>query len=136
MLTNNIFAVTLALLLALPIGTAYGKTVSTSNVKATQIRIVQSDRAQPYKPATAWGIDSRYIGPGEIRKLISIDIYLDAENRISTVKVIRETNVGDKVTLLFNDVLELSIQSLGAGKMRPHKEIPITVRTADELTFP
>lgn len=50
--------------------------------------------------------------------------------------MVREAYTGDIVTSVFTDVVEFSIQTLKPGARRPYKETPITIRTADGLTFP
>ncbi|MDH5510586.1 MAG: hypothetical protein OEZ32_09565 [Nitrospinota bacterium] len=83
-----------------------------------------------------WGVYSDYIGPGDINRLLGIDVYLDSYNRIAAIKVSRESYTGDIVTSLFTGIVEFSIQTLKPGSNRPSKETPITVRTADGITFP
>lgn len=114
---------------------AFAKVLSKSVAKVTQVRVIHSAKDASTNPA-AWGIDSSYIGPGDIRRLQGIDIYLDAYNRISSVKFTRTTTTGDTVTQLFNDVLELSIETIKPGSEKPSQETPITIHTADGLTFP
>ncbi|MBF0170054.1 MAG: hypothetical protein HQK87_03020 [Nitrospinae bacterium] len=114
---------------------ADAKTFSKSESDVTQVMIVTGPATSVTK-TTAWGIDSTYIGPGDINRLVSIDIYLDNEGKIGFVRIVRLTTVGDQVTQLFADVRELSIQTLAAGTNRPHKRIPISVRSMDELKFP
>lgn len=131
-------------------GDAEGGVISQSKAKVTQLKIVHSasgsagvKTVKPRKSAkgapsqpTAWGIYSDYIGPGDINRLIGIDIYLDSYNRISFIKVTRESYTGDLVTSIFTGVSELSIQTLKPGAKRPYKETPIIIRTADSITFP
>ena len=114
---------------------AEAKVLSKSVVKVTQVRVVHSAKDTAVNP-TAWGIDSSYIGPGDIRRLQGIDIYLDSYNRIAAVKFTRTTTIGDTVTQLFNDVLELSIETIKPGSEKPSQETPITIHSADGLTFP
>lgn len=131
-------------------GDALAGVISRSKEKVTQVKIVHtgsssteinsgkpliSAEGAPSQP-TAWGISSNYIGPGDINKLMGIDIYLDSESRISIIKVTRESYTGDLVTSIFTGVSELSIQTLKPGANRPYKETPIIIRTADSLTFP
>ena len=131
--------------------------LSKSTAKITQLRIVHSgpssqlggmvqsggaglagktpgvdSAAQP----GAWGVFSDYIGPGDINRLLGVEVYLDTYHRIAAVKVSRESYNGDVVTSLFTDIVELSIQTLQPGSTRPSKDTPITIRTADGLTFP
>jgi hypothetical protein len=114
---------------------ADAKVLSKSVVKVTQVRVVHAARDTAVNP-TAWGIDSSYIGPGDIRRLLGIDVYLDSYNRIAAVKFTRTTTTGDTVTQLFNDVLELSIETIKPGSEKPSQETPITIHSADGLTFP
>lgn len=114
---------------------AEAKVLSKSVVKVTQVRVIHSAKDTAVNP-TAWGIDSSYIGPGDIRRLQGIDIYLDSYNRIAAVKFTRTTTIGDTVTQLFNDVLELSIETIKQGSEKPSQETPITIHSADGLTFP
>lgn len=114
---------------------AEAKVLSKSVVKVTQVRVIHSAKDTAVNP-TAWGIDSSYIGPGDIRRLQGIDIYLDSYNRIAAVKFTRTTTIGDTVTQLFNDVLELSIETIKPGSEKPSQETPITIHSADGLTFP
>jgi hypothetical protein len=114
---------------------AEAKVLSKSVVKVTQVRVIHSARDTAVNP-TAWGIDSSYIGPGDIRRLQGIDVYLDSYNRIAAVKFTRTTTIGDTVTQLFNDVLELSIETIKQGSEKPSQETPITIHSADGLTFP
>lgn len=131
-------------------GGAQAGVISQSKEKVTQVKIVHSGsgsdnittgilgknkRGAPSQP-TAWGVYSNYIGPGDINKLVGIDIYLDSEYRISFIKVTRESYTGDLVTSIFTNVSELSIQTLKSESKRPYKETPIIIRTADSLTFP
>jgi len=126
-------------------GAAEAKKLSSSKPKVTQLRIIHMGQGParitpqtaggPSQP-TAWGITSNYIGPGDIRRLQGITIYVDAENRITAVKIVRESYNGDMVTSIFTKVVELSIQTLQPGMERPHKETPITIYTADSVTFP
>ena len=122
---------------------AWAGVISKSTVKVTQLKIEHSGgniiRPQPVKPAkpgvppsqpTAWGIFSNYVGPGDINRLRSVDIYLDSYNRISTVKIIRESYTGDIVTSIFTGVREFSVQTLKPGARRPYKQTTITIRTA------
>jgi hypothetical protein len=126
----------IAVALALATGhTADARVLSKSLVKVSQVRVVHAAKDTAINP-TAWGIDSGYIGPGDIRRLQGIDIYLDTYNRIAAVKFTRNTTTGDTVTQLFNDVLELSIETIKPGSEKPSQEIPITVHSADSLTFP
>lgn len=127
-----LIAVALALATGHP---AEAKALSKSLVKVAQVRVVHSARDTAINP-TAWGIDSSYIGPGDIKRLQGIDIYLDSYNRITAVKFTRNTTLGDTVTQLFNDVMELSIETIKPGSEKPSQEIPITVHGADGLTFP
>lgn len=115
---------------------AEAKVLSKSVVKVTQVRVVHAARDTAALNPTAWGIDSSYIGPGDIRRLQGIDIYLDSYNRIAVVKFTRTTTIGDTVTQLFNDVLELSIETVKPGSEKPSQETPITIHSADGLTFP
>ncbi len=115
--------------------TAEAKTFSRSEADVTQVKIVTGPGSTSSK-TTAWGIDSTYIGPGDVNRLVSIDLYLDNEGRVGFVRIVRLTVVGDRVTQLFANVQELSIQTLPDGATRPHKKIPITVRSMDELSFP
>ncbi|MBI4666349.1 MAG: hypothetical protein HY751_08075 [Nitrospinae bacterium] len=114
---------------------ADAKVLSRSAPKVTQVRIVHAVKDPAAQPSS-WGIDSSFIGPGDIRRLVSIDIYLDSYSRIAAVKIVRQTTVGDTVTQLFADVTELSIETLKEGADRPFKDVPVTVQTADGLTFP
>ncbi len=114
---------------------AEAKVLSKSVVKVTQVRVIHSAKDTSVNP-TAWGIDSSYIGPGDIRRLQGIDVYMDSYNRITAVKFTRTTTVGDTVTQLFNDVLELSIETIKPGSEKPSQETPITIHSADGLTFP
>ncbi|MDH5636972.1 MAG: hypothetical protein OEZ04_00605 [Nitrospinota bacterium] len=136
--------------------------LSKSTAKITQLRIVHSGpsssmgeaasfRARgggqglagkshpaldgPSNPGT-WGVYSDYIGPGDINRLLSIEVYLDSYNRIAAVKISRESYTGDIVTSLFTGIVEFSIQTLKPGSSRPSKKTSITVRTADGITFP
>ena len=135
---NYVPALTLAALLAFT-GAAQAGVISQSKPKITQVKIVHSGQdiksSGPAQP-DSWGIASNYIGPGDINRLRAIDIYLDSYNRISAVKVTRESYTGDLVTSVFTDVLELGIQTLQPGASRPSKETPVTIRTADGLVFP
>ena len=126
----------IAVALALAGGlSAEAKVLSKSVVKVTQVRVIHSAKDTAVNP-TAWGIDSSYIGPGDIRRLQGIDVYLDSYNRIAAVKFTRTTTIGDTVTQLFNDVLELSIETIKPGSEKPSQETPITIHSADGLTFP
>ncbi len=137
-------------------GPVHAGVISQSKTKITQLRIVHSGLSaarikadynfktgqasigatgSPSQP-TSWGVYSDYIGPGDIRKLIGIDIYLDSYNRITSIKVKRESYTGDIVTSIFTDIVEFSIQTLKPGANRPYKETPIVIRTADSITFP
>ena len=140
--------------------------LSSSKVKITQLRIIHSgpsmaagelarpgsayggakDRQglagktytglnQPSQPS-AWGVYSDYIGPGDINRLISVELYLDTYNRISAVKVTRESYTGDMVVSIFTGVVEFSIQTLKPGSDRPSKETEVIIRTADSLSIP
>ncbi|MDH5756841.1 MAG: hypothetical protein OEZ55_09255 [Nitrospinota bacterium] len=140
---------------------ADAKVFSKSTAKVTQLRIVHSGASTPggdqatfrkgSGPGLAgkshpaldgpaqpgmWGVYSDYIGPGDINRLLGIEIYLDSYNRISAIKVTRESYNGDVVTSLFTEIVEFSIQTLKPGSSRPSKETPIVVRTADEITIP
>jgi len=84
----------------------------------------------------AWGVYSDYIGPGDINRLRSIELFLDTYNRIAAVKVSRESYNGDIVTSIFTGIVEFSIQTLQPGSDRPSKETQIIIRTADGLTIP
>lgn len=114
---------------------AEARVLSKSVVKVAQVRVVHAAKDTAINP-TAWGVDSGYIGPGDIKRLQGIDIYLDTYNRITSVKFTRNTTLGDTVTQLFNDVMELSIETIKPGSEKPSQEIPITVHSADGLTFP
>lgn len=113
-----------------------GGILSKSEPDVTQLKIVTYAKRPGRAKPTAWGIDSTYIGPGEIEKLIKVDIYLDSMSRISSIKITRESNVGDIITILFNDVLELSIETLKKGVKKPSKKTPITIYSAGSVTFP
>lgn len=133
--------ITCAVVLAVTFGmvtSSAAKVLSKSHPNVTQLRIILAGPvagAAKYT-ATAWGVDASYIGPGEIEKLLGVDIYLDDEKRIEAVKITRLSNTGETITMLFTNVLELSIQTLKDGVSRPHKKTPITIHTADSLTFP
>lgn len=130
------YAVAVLLTLGFLASPADAGVLSETVAKVTQLKVVL---AKPYaketKP-TAWGIDSTYIGPGDVRRLLGVDIYLDGYNRVSSVKITRESPTGDVITLLFNDVLELSVETVKSGAGRQFKETRITIHTADSLTFP
>jgi hypothetical protein len=132
---KRIVIVALAAALFVAPGVASAKVLSKSTANVTQVKIVHGGAGESAR-TSSWGIDSTYIGPGDVNRLVSIDVYLDGERRIAAVKVVRQTVVGDTVTLLFSDVRELSVQTLGEGATRPHHPTPITVRTADDLSFP
>jgi len=121
--------------LALP-SVVGAEVLSESIAKVTQLKIVLStpdkDRARP----TAWGVDSTYIGPGDIKRLLGVDIYLDSRYRIASVKVTRESTTGDVITLLFNDVLEISVETLKKNPSLPHKDTRITIHSPGSITFP
>ncbi len=120
------------------VSTASAGVISESTAKITQLKIIhlgQGNQIAPSQP-DAWGISSDRIGPGDIRKLIGVEVYIDAEQRISAVKVTRESYTGDMVTSIFTGVVEFSIQVLKEGANRPHKVAPITILTADSITFP
>lgn len=112
------------------------KVLSKSEPKVTQLKISHAGSATGGAKDSAWGVDSSYVGPGEIEKLVGVDIYIDDYKRIALVKITRISNVGDTITILFTNVLELSIQTLKPGTKRPHQKTPITIHTADSLTFP
>ena len=123
------------------------KVLSSSNPKVTQLKIVHGAKrhGQPKggyqvpgasKKGLAWGISSDFIGPGDIRRLMSVDIYLDSYSRISAIKVKVESYTGDILTSIYTNIVEFSIQTLKPGVNRPHKQTPITIRTADSLKFP
>lgn len=123
--------------LALSISPAEAKILSqlVAKVKQMKISLYRPDTGRD-KP-TAWGIESTYIGPGDIRRLLGVDIYMDAESRVTAVKVTRESATGDVMTLLFTDVLEISVETVKDGAVgRQYKETRITIHTADDLTFP
>lgn len=123
--------------LALSGAPAGAETLSETVAKVVQLKITLSRPYTEQGKPTAWGIDSTYIGPGDIRRLLGVDIYLDSYNRISLVKVTRESPTGDVITLLFNDVLELSVETLKDGSRgRQFKETRITIHTTSDLTFP
>jgi len=152
-------AAALALMAAVPAG---AKVLSTSTAKITQLRIVHSGPSSSAGEAAAfrsggggpglagkthpaldgpampgvWGVYSDYIGPGDINRLLGVEVYLDSYNRIAAVKVSRESYNGDIVTSIFTGIVEFSIQTLKPGSDRPSKETPITVRTADGITIP
>jgi hypothetical protein len=115
---------------------AEAKKLSGKTVAVTQLKIVHTGQAGGSSAPSSWGIDSNYIGPGDIARLIAVDIYLDNEKRIAYIKITRESYTGDLVTFLFSDVKEISIQTLKPGDKRPHKKVPVSVHTADSLTFP
>lgn len=126
-----------ALLIAVTPTIAQAGLLSKQEVSVTQLKIVTSNGVAAPLKRTAWGIESNYIGPGDIRRLQRIDIYLDDEHRISFVKVTRTTYTNDTATLLFSQVQELSIQTLAAtGSTRPHQRLTIAIHTADSFTFP
>ncbi len=129
------FAVVLAVTFGMATGSA-AKVLSKSHPNVTQLRITLAGPLAGAAKNTAWGVDASYIGPGEIDKLLGVDIYLDDEKRIEAVKITRLSNTGETITMLFTNVLELSIQTLKDGVNRPHKKTPITIHTADGLTFP
>lgn len=153
-----VMAAALALAISPP---AQAKVLSKSTAKITQLRIVHSgpssstgELAAPARPGGAglagktyggldkpaqpgaWGVYSDYIGPGDINRLLGIELFLDSYNRIAVVKVSRESYNGDIVTSLFTGIVEFSIQTLKPGSNRPSKKTPIIIRTADGLTIP
>ena len=117
-------------------GMADAKVISSKTAKVTQVKIVQTSPGAGPKSATSWGIDSNYIGPGDITRLQSIDIYLDSENRIGAVKIRRLSYDNQHVSSLFQGVSEFSIQTLPPNSKLPHKEIEIAVKSMDELALP
>lgn len=116
--------------------TAEAKKLSGKTVEVTQLKIVHTGNISGSPTPSSWGINSNYIGPGDITRLIAVDIYLDSEQRIAYIKITRESYTGDLVTFLFSDVKEISIQTLKPGAKRQHKKVPISIYTADSLTFP
>ena len=135
-LLKSVPAVLFLLTVGLLPTTASAKKLSHSEPLVTQLKIVHSGTGITEKTPTSWGINSNYIGPGDINRLVSVDIYLDGEKRIAYIKIKRETYTGDVATLLFSDVKEISIQTLLKGSKKPAKKVKISVYTADSLTFP
>lgn len=117
-------------------GVAEAKILSKSEPEVTQLKILRANSHAGRGKPTAWGVDSSYIGPGEIRKLRSVDIYLDSEHRISAVKISRESNLGDIITILVTNVVEISIETVKEGIKKLSQKTIITVHTGDSLTFP
>lgn len=111
--------------------------ISQKIVKVHQLRIYQGDAtkeglAQSYR----WGATSVYFGPDDIKKLSSIDIFVDKEGRIETIKVVRKDSSGKLMISIFKNITELSLETLTEGSNLTSQEIPITIRTMDELTIP
>ncbi len=109
---------------------------SDKQADLTQVKIVLGGNNANNSKPTAWGIDSNYIGPGDITRLRKIEIYLDDEKRLTAIKITRETYTGDIATLLFTDVKEFSIMRLKKGSRRAHQTVQITVRSTDSLSIP
>ena len=135
---TGIFALGVAALFLSMVATASAGVLSESTAKVTQLRIVHAGKGNLAKPAQpdAWGTTSDYIGPGDIHKVMGVEIYLDTEQRISAIKIKRESYAGDIVTSIFTRVIEFSVQTLKEDVNRPHNVVSIKILTADSITFP
>ncbi|MFW2331409.1 MAG: hypothetical protein ACN4E2_03840 [Nitrospinota bacterium] len=104
-------------------------------MKLLEVSIATSDSVQGRRPAAS-NLIYTYLGPSDIKFVKSIDIYKDADNRISAVKIVRKTIIGEKITTLFTDVKQLSIKELPPKDKRIHGIVTISVRNASKLSFP
>lgn len=118
-----------------PIGSVEAK--GSRQVKVLELKIISDapNRASALTP-TSWGVDSSYIGRGEISRLKSVEIFLDNEGRIVLVKVKRLTLVNELVTSFFPGAQEVSIKEAAANYKGPYGLVSMSVKNISELTFP
>jgi hypothetical protein len=121
-------------------------TSSTVNVTELRISFVGGDELV-FRPA---GIPNQQTNKGQrlhgdgyspidstdINRLRSVDFYMDTYNRITAVKISRESYTGDIVTSLLTGVREFSVQTVKPGSRRPSSSITISVKSAASLRFP
>lgn len=111
--------------------------ISQKTVKVHQLRIYQGDAAKEgLAQSYRWGATSTYFGQDDIKKLSSVDIFIDKEGRIETIKIIRKDSYGKFMISIFKNITELSLETAPEGSNLTHHDIPITIRTMDELTIP
>jgi len=111
--------------------------ISQRTVKIRQMRIYQGDISkeglvQSYR----WGVTSNYFGPDDIKKLVSVDIFIDRDGRIETLKVIRKESSGKLMISIFRGVTEFSLETTADDSSLSSQEVPITIRTIDDLVIP